>query len=150
MVKAILDNSSNILITSHLHPDGDAIGSMIAMGKALEKKGKNIYLYNESCIPKIFSFLPGIEKINRSVPDYSKFDTAVILDCSETGRTGKCKKILKSIPEIINIDHHRTNSNFGTFRIIEPKASATAEIVYRIIKDLGVEICSEIAYSIYT
>jgi len=150
MVKAILDNSSNILITSHLHPDGDAIGSMIAMGKALEKKGKNIYLYNESCIPKIFSFLPGIEKINRSVPDYSKFDTAVILDCSETGRTGKCKKILKSIPEIINIDHHRTNSNFGTFRIIDPKASATAEIVYRIIKDLGVEICSEIAYSIYT
>ncbi|MCB9480806.1 MAG: bifunctional oligoribonuclease/PAP phosphatase NrnA [Desulfobacteraceae bacterium] len=150
MVKTIFDKSQNILITSHLHPDGDALGSMLALGRALEKKGKNIYLYNESCIPKIFSFLPGIEKINRGVPDHSKFDTAVILDCSETGRTGKCKRILKNIPEIINIDHHRTNTNFGTFKIVEPKASATAEIVYRLIKDLGIEICNEIAYSIYT
>ncbi|MDY0131058.1 MAG: bifunctional oligoribonuclease/PAP phosphatase NrnA [Desulforegulaceae bacterium] len=150
MVNSILDKSSNVLITSHLHPDGDAIGSMLSMGKALEKKGKNIYLYNESLIPKIFSFLPGIEKINRKIPECLKFDTAIILDCSETGRTGKCKEVLKNIPEIINIDHHRTNSYFGTFQIIDPNACATAEIVYTIIKDLGVEICSEIAYSIYT
>jgi phosphoesterase RecJ-like protein len=150
MVKKILEKSRNILITSHLHPDGDAIGSMIAMAKALEKKGKNIYLYNDSCIPKIFSFLPGIEKIKRNVPDYSKFDTAIILDCSETGRTGKCKKILNNIPEIINIDDHRTNTYFGTLKIVDPNASATAEIVYKIIKDLKIEICPEIAYSIYT
>jgi len=149
-MKSIFDKSQNILITSHLHPDGDAIGSMLAMGKALEKKGKNICLYNESCIPKIFSFLPGIEKIKRALPDYLKFDTAVILDCSETKRTGKCKQLLKNIPEIINIDHHKTNSNFGTYQIIDPKACATAEIVYKVIKELKIEICTEIAYSIYT
>lgn len=142
--------SKNILLTSHLHPDGDAVGSLLAMGKALEKKGKKVYLYNDSYIHKIFSFLPGIEKIKRDVPDYSSFDAAVILDCSDLSRTGKCKKILKNIPEIINIDHHSTNTGFGTKKIIDSKACATAEIVYKVIKELEIEICPEIAYSIYT
>ena len=150
MTNRILEESKNILITSHLHPDGDAIGSMLAMGKALEKKGKNVFLYNESCIPKIFSFLPGIDKISRRLPNEPDFDTAVVLDCSEISRTGKCKKILNSIPEIINIDHHRTNSGFGTKKVVDPDACATAEIVYKIIKDLKVKICKEIAYAVYT
>ena len=150
MVNRILRNSRKVLVTSHLHPDGDALGSMLALAHALEKQGKEVFLYNESCIPKNFFFLPGIEKIQSKVPDYSVFDAACILDCSELSRTGKCRKILKNIPEIINIDHHTTNTGFGTRTVIDTNACATAEIIYRIISDMDVEICIDTAYCIYT
>lgn len=150
MVNRILKESKKVLITSHLHPDGDAIGSIIAMGAALKKMGKEVFLYNESCIPRVFSFLPGIDKISRTFPENHDFDTAVILDCSEMSRTGRCEQIQDTIPKILNIDHHITNSCFGSDHIVDPNACSTAEIVHKIICDLGIEFCNEMAYGIYT
>jgi len=150
MVKEVIKKSSNILITSHLHPDGDALGSMLALNKAFKSLGKNVFLYNESCIPKIFMFLPDIDKIENRIPESCKFDAAFVLDCSDINRTGHCTELLKSIPHIINIDHHVTNSKFGTSAIIDPKACATAEIIYGLIKKMNISICKDIAYSIYT
>ncbi|PIE75346.1 MAG: hypothetical protein CSA18_00225 [Deltaproteobacteria bacterium] len=150
MANRIIEKSENILVASHLHPDGDALGSTIAIGKGLEKKGKNVFLYNESLIPDMFSFLPGIKKIKNKIPDSAFFDSAIILDCSGLNRTGKSRKIIENIPKIINIDHHFTNTKFGTEKIIEPNACATAEIVYRLLKEWNITFCKEIAYSIYT
>lgn len=145
-----LKNSKHVLLASHIHPDGDAIGSQISMGLALSACGKTVTLYNESSIPKMYQFLPSSDLLVRQVETTETYDTAVILDCTDLERTGKIADRLHQIPCIINIDHHITNNGFGTCQIIDSAACSTAEIVYRIINELGVAINRSMALSIYT
>lgn len=145
-----LNNSNHVLIASHTNPDGDAIGSLLAVGLALNSLNKKTFLFNESPIPAVYRFLPFIELIGHEIKDSHAFDTAVILDCGNIHRIGRYSEIVSRIPVIINIDHHITNTRFGTSRLIDVSACSTSEIAYRIIKDLGVRINDAIAYSIYT
>lgn len=142
--------SSNVFITSHINPDGDAVGSLIAMALSLDSLGKNITMFNQSPIPAVYRFLPSIERIISQADVKDKWDTAVILDCGEIDRIGHFSEHIQTIPAIINIDHHITNTGFGNFRYIDTGACSTAEIVFRIIKKLGVSITKDIATSIYT
>jgi len=139
-----------VLLASHTNPDGDAIGSLLAIGIALDRLNKKIFLYNESPIPAVYRFLPFIERIEHEIPDTLQFDTAVILDCGNIQRIGKGTPAASRIPVVLNIDHHITNNNFGTCRLIDNNACSTAEIVYRIVKKMEIPINSEIATSIYT
>jgi len=145
-----LEKSRWVLLTSHIHPDGDAIGSLIGMGLALGDMGKEVWLYNESPVPAIYHFLPSIHRIKHHPGEIGNYDTAVVLDCSDLHRTGDAAEAANRIPAIINIDHHITNTRFGNFQLIDPDASATAEIVYRIIKAMDIKITPAIAYAIYT
>jgi len=153
MMKQIIhhfNNSKNILLAAHVDPDGDSVGSLTALGLSLESLGKKITLYSESAIPAVYRFLPASDRIVRTINGLNGCDVAVILDCSNIDRVGKAASTIKQIPEIINIDHHTTNTNFGTIQLIDTWACATAEIVYRIIKNIGVRITKAIATSIYT
>jgi len=145
-----LNKSNHVLIASHTNPDGDAIGSLLAVGLALDFLNKKIVLYNESPIPAVYRFLPFIELIEHEIKDLSVFDTAVILDCGNIQRIGRSAEIISRIPVIINIDHHITNTNFGTCRLVDASACSTAEITYGIIKKMGIRINHAIATSIYT
>jgi bifunctional oligoribonuclease and PAP phosphatase NrnA len=145
-----LNKSNHVLLASHTNPDGDATGSLLAIGIALDRLNKKTFLFNESPIPAVYRFLPFIERIEHEIPGNAEFDTAVILDCGNLQRIGKGVSAAGRIPVILNIDHHITNSNFGTCRLIDTKACSTAEIVYRIIKKMGIPINREIAASIYT
>jgi phosphoesterase RecJ-like protein len=145
-----LIKSEKILLTSHIHPDGDAIGALLGLGLALEGISKDVFLYNESPIPAVYQFLPSINRIKREPGDIAEYDCAVILDCSNLERVGEAAAGVSRIPVLINIDHHVTNSRFGSIRLIEPQASSTAEVVYRIITDMGIPINTGIAYAIYT
>ena len=146
-----LKKSKRILVASHIHPDGDAIGSLISIGLALQELKKKVTVYNESPIPAVYQFLPSLHLINRSIEDISEFDTAVILDCSDLQRIGEVATQVSNIPVIINIDHHTTNTRFGDLQYIDPQASSTCEIVYRIIEAMDdVTIDRGMAYSIYT
>lgn len=144
-----LKNSSHVFVVTHTGPDGDAIGSLIAMGVALKTLGKKATLYNESPIPAVYRFLPSVSRVVRHIGN-EKYDTAVVLDCSDLQRIGKATSFVKRIPVIINIDHHITNTGFGNFQLIDTSACASTEIVYRLIKKLGVPINKDIATSIYT
>ncbi|MEE8432865.1 MAG: DHH family phosphoesterase [Candidatus Desulfatibia sp.] len=144
-----LQNSKSILVVSHANPDGDAIGSLIAMGLSLKAISKKTTLYNESPIPAVYRFLPEANSVVREVGDQN-FDTAVILDCSDLERIGEAVSMVNRIPVIINIDHHITNAGFGNLQLIDTSACATVEIVYRLIKQLSVCIDENIATSIYT
>ncbi len=144
-----LKNSTHILIVSHAKPDGDAIGSLIAIGLALDALNKKTTLYNESPIPAVYRFLPSVNRIVRHI-DFASFDIAVMLDCGDLERIGKAVSAARQIPTIVNIDHHITNTRFGHFQLIDNSACATAEIVYRLIKQMGVPIDKAIATSIYT
>lgn len=144
-----LKNSDHILVASHTNPDGDAIGSLIAMGLCFDGLNKKTTLYNESPIPAVYRFLPAANRVVRTVKN-GKYDLAVILDCGDLQRIGKAASEVRQIPIIINIDHHVTNTQFGHFQLIDTSACATAEIIYRLIKQMNVPFDKAIATSIYT
>jgi phosphoesterase RecJ-like protein len=143
-------NSGNILLASHANPDGDAIGSLVAMGLALDAIGKPNTLFNESKIPAVYRFLPSVGRVAWQLKKDEEFECAIILDCGNLRRIGQTASIVEQIPTIINVDHHLTNTSFGHLQMIDTSACSTAEIVYRIIKKLEIPITVEMATAIYT
>lgn len=144
-----LKNSNHILIATHTNPDGDAIGSLIAMGLCLDVLNKKTTLYNESPIPAVYRFLPEVNRVVRNIKN-ENYDLAVILDCGNLKRIGMAVSVVRQIPITVNIDHHVTNTRFGHFQLIDTSACATAEIVYRLIKQMDVSFDKAIATLIYT
>ena len=145
-----LNASRRIFVATHVKPDGDAIGSLVAMGLALEAIGKKVVMYNESPIPTPYRFLSGIHRVVHDSAAVGKCDSAVIIDCGDLLRIGRMAPEMADFPVLLNIDHHATNSGFGHYRLIDHKACASAEIVFRIITALGVSITPPIAMAIYT
>lgn len=152
-----LKHSENVLIASHVNPDGDAVGSLIAMGLALNALNIKTTLYNESKIPTVYCFLPSVARIVPTLDNIQnstfEYDAAIVLDCGDIQRVGKMGSELGKSGsgfQLINIDHHITNTYFGDFHLIDISACATAEIIYRLIKKMGVPITSAIATCIYT
>jgi phosphoesterase RecJ-like protein len=143
------NNNNIMLVVSHAHPDGDAIGSLMAMGLSLEALNKKITLYCESPIPAVYRFLPAVHRVVNKIGNLN-YDMAVILDCGDLSRVGEAASFVKQIPVIVNIDHHITNTRFGHLQLIDTSACATAEIVYRLIKQMGLSFSKPIATSIYT
>jgi phosphoesterase RecJ-like protein len=145
-----LKKSHNLFLGTHILPDGDAIGSLIGMGLALEQLKLKVTLYNESALPIVYQFLPSIHRIKKDAGNIDDYDTAIILDCSDLNRIGSVAESISKIPVMINIDHHATNTRFGAFQMIDPAASSTSELVYRIIKAMNIPINVGIAYALYT
>jgi len=145
-----LKRSKRIFLASHTNPDGDAIGALLATGIALEKIGCEVVLYNACAIPAVYRFLPSVERIRQQLTDVKRFDTAVILDCGDLKRIGPAAERVSAIPVIINIDHHTTNTRFGKYQLVDVKACATSEIVYRLVQAMGLDIDAAMATAIYT
>lgn len=144
----IINESKKIYIGSHIHPDGDNIGSLLALGMALKKLNKDVTLVKVDDIPKDYHFLPNVDTIKEPILD-KPIDLFIALDCSDLDRLGPGKEIALSAEKILNVDHHVTNDNFGDINIVSPLASSTGEIVYHIIKRLAVYINKEIATCLY-
>ncbi|MEE4608973.1 MAG: DHH family phosphoesterase [Desulfobacteraceae bacterium] len=145
-----LTRSRRVLLTTHTHPDGDAIGSLLALGLILERMGKTMAMVDEDPIPAIYRFLPEVERITRQVPAGIDFDAAVVLDCGSLQRVGAVAEAVAAVPVVVNIDHHVTNEAFGAFRLVDPDACATTEIIYRLIREMSVPIDKIVATAIYT
>lgn len=144
-----LKGSETLLLATHENPDGDALGALMALGLALESMGKTITYFNESPIPAVYRFLPCVDRVVSSPGDISIYDSAVVLDCGDIHRLGPAAALISRISPVINIDHHVTNTGFGHCRFIDTEASSSAEMVYRLIKRLGVFIDRRIATAIY-
>ncbi len=144
-----IKSSQCILIASHAEPDGDCVGSLLALGLALDKLDKSITLFNASPIPAVYRFLPGVEKITRHFDEAAAYDLAIILDCGDIARVGEASSALERIPIIVNIDHHVSNTGFGHLQLIDTNACATAEIVYRLINALKISFDKSMATSLY-
>lgn len=144
-----IKNSHRILVTSHAEPDGDCLGSLVALGLALSKLDKTIALFNSSPIPAVYRFLPGVERIVRQITEAKEYDLAIVLDCGDIVRVGEDSSVVDQIPIVINIDHHVSNTGFGDVQLIDTDACATAEIVYRLIKALEIPFDKAIATGIY-
>lgn len=123
------------VVSSHIHLEGDAIGSELSMAGLLRQLGKKVYVVNDDDPPPEYLFLPEISSIIRS-REYPDYDAAVLVDCSDASRIGRLSKSLKPGKPLINIDHHVSNSRFGTVNWVEPKASSACEMVYALFKAL--------------
>jgi phosphoesterase RecJ-like protein len=145
-----LTRNKRVLLTTHTHPDGDAIGSLLALGLSLERMGKTIAMVDDDPIPAIYRFLPKVDRITRRVPSGVDFDIAVVLDCGSLQRVGAVARAVAQMPVVVNIDHHVTNEAFGDFRLVDADACATAEIIYRLIREMSVPIDKIVATAIYT
>lgn len=144
-----IKTGERILVVSHAEPDGDCLGSLVALGLALSKLDKTITLFNSSPIPAVYRFLPGVGRIVRHIKEATEYDLAIVLDCGDIVRIGSGSSIVDQIPVVINIDHHVSNTGFGDIQLIDTDACATAEIVYRLINALGIPFDKAIATGIY-
>ena len=145
-----IKDARHILIVSHAEPDGDSVGSLLALGLALTKIGKSITLLNPSPIPAVYRFLPGADRIVQQIIKAEKFDLVIVLDCGDIDRVGDAAVDVSKIPMLINIDHHVSNTGFGQAQFVDTTACATAEIIYRLINVLNIPCDKDIATSIYT
>jgi len=145
-----LKNSNNVLLASHINPDGDAIASLLSMGFLLDTLNKQTTIYNQSPVPSTYRFLPSAQRIVQNINSGNYYDTAIILDCGDLQRIGKAAVEVNRIPVVINIDHHITNTGFGDSQLIDASACATTEIIYRLFKEMDIPINLNNATSIYT
>lgn len=137
------------LITAHIRLDGDALGSELALYHLLRSLGKEAVVYNQDRIPENYRFLPGSEAIVQTIGDADQYDAAFILDCSELERVGDKAKDIAKVKKLINIDHHISNDGFCHFSYIDPTASSTGELLYRLATAMSVEITREMATNLY-
>jgi phosphoesterase RecJ-like protein len=144
-----IEQARSVLVIAHLDPDGDAIGSLTAVGQALEARGKSVTLACEDNVPARFSYLPLAGRVTKSAA--GPFDLVIALDCGDAGRMGSPWADLgEPKPPLINIDHHITNDDFGQYNRVVPEASSTAEVLYTLFGELGFEITPGIAISLLT
>jgi phosphoesterase RecJ-like protein len=137
------------LITAHIRLDGDALGSELALYHLLRSLGKEAVVYNQDGIPENYRFLPGSEAIVHAIGDPDHYDAAFILDCSELERVGDKAKDIAKVKRLINIDHHISNDGFCHFSYIDPTASSTGELLYRLATAMSAELTTEIATNLY-
>jgi phosphoesterase RecJ-like protein len=144
----LLAKYNRYLLGCHLHPDGDAIGSLLALGLALETAGKEVAMVLPGGVPETFRFLEGTEKI---LPAPSLTPEVIIaLDCADRERLLLPEAVFASGAPVVNIDHHLSNSMFGDFNYVFPEAGATGEIVYDLLAGGGFTLDKRIAEAIYT
>ena len=140
-IKGRLQAAQRILVTSHIRPDGDAIGSSLALALALLDAGKQVQVVLPDGVPANFRQLPGADSVRTRAE--GEFDLIVSVDCSDLKRTGSALDGYRS-PDIV-IDHHATSEAFGTLNLVEPEAVATASVLVRHMPGWGLVITAPIA-----
>jgi phosphoesterase RecJ-like protein len=137
-------NSKRILLVSHVSPDGDTLGSVLALYDVLKRLGKKVSLYNGTKeLSRIYDFLPNINRIKDTMPKY--FDLVISCDCGSFDRL----KIDKGDYTLINIDHHLSNKNFGDINIVDFKCASAGMVVYRLLTENCVQISKDCATCLY-
>lgn len=138
--------AQSVLITSHIRPDGDAVGSLLALGLSLQAAGKEVCMVLADGVPSSFRQLPGAAQVVRKAPDRA-FDLAVVVDCSDLQRTGTS---LAGRVVDINIDHHITNLNFARINLVRPDAQATCGVLADHLETWGLQISEQVAKALLT
>lgn len=144
----IIETSNDICIVGHKAPDGDCIGSVMALYEFLKPMGKKLTVCIDGSIPYNYKAFVN-ENLLCKEYDGSKFDLVIILDCSDGERLGKFSELLNNTKKSICIDHHKTNLRFADVNIIDADISSTGELLYDIIISQGKEINKQIAEYIY-
>ncbi|MBE6042663.1 DHH family phosphoesterase [Clostridium thermopalmarium] len=146
-----IKKSKKIGITCHISPDGDSLGSSLALMQGLLNIGKSAYIISKEEIPETFYYLPYSDRINKDL-NYvlEDTDTVIVLDCGNFERINADIDLNTKKYTLINIDHHISNDNYGDLNYIDTNAAAVAEIIYELLEVLNVNIDKDIATCLYT
>jgi len=145
----LIVKSGTFFLAGHLNPDGDTIGSMLAIASVLKRLGKKVRLFSQDPVPGNLCFLPNARSVRSRLPA-GRFDAAILLECSTPERGGSLEPVLKRCGTVVNIDHHKTSEFYGDINIVEPHSSSTAEIVYRLFYNMNVNVTRREAACLYT
>lgn len=145
-VAEALRSASKILVVTHRNPDGDAIGSAVAVVLALEAMGKDVYGYCPGPLLAHFLDLPQIGKLSLDYPQGQSFDLTLVLDCGDLERVSED---FKPSGLVVNIDHHGTNPMFGDLNWVDANSAATGEMVFALLRALKVRLTPDIAQNLY-
>lgn len=151
-VVAALRDNDRFVVTSHEAPDGDALGSMLAMGLALQQLGKDtvMFLAGPAPLPREYRFLELSQRgLQRERPADFAERVLVAVDCASADRVGAEPGLVEEAPFTVNIDHHHDNPRFGDVNLIVDDASSTGEVLADVFRELGVELTPEIAEALY-
>lgn len=148
VIAEAIHRARRILLLTHIAPDGDAIGSLLAMGALVQAQGKELTLACDDPVPALYVWLPGSEQVVRQGSGW--YDLVISLDCSDERRMGKAFAADMAALPLVNIDHHVTNTLFGTVNWVEPESAATAQMVLALADSLGWQVTPAVATCLLT
>ncbi len=140
----------SFLVTTHYGPDGDALGSALALAQGLKKLRKRVKIYNQDPVPINLRFLPDSGAVTQNLAADERFDASFIVDCAEPERAGKVFQKHPGRGCLVVIDHHKKSGRAGDINLIEPKAPSTGFVVLKLLRELKVPLTRDIATAVYT
>ena len=146
-LKERLGAAERPVVLSHVRPDGDAVGALLAVSEALRAAGKAATPVLISGVPRAFTFLEGAASVQTRVPHDP--DLLICVDCSDLARTGLAAEHLPR-PVDVNIDHHPTNEHFAAYNLVDVRAAATTEILYQWLPEMGLPLSDSVVASLMT
>lgn len=148
-IKTAINKFDRFLISSHINPEGDSIGSQVAMASLLKQLGKTPIILNEGPVPHALQFIKGTEEILKEMPANFDFQAAVILDCPDLTRIGVVAGHITNDKTVINIDHHVSNENFGRYNWVDAERSSAGEMIFELFKAFKSKIDYDNAVALY-
>lgn len=147
-IVTLLESSNTIILTAHKQPDGDCLGSMLALYQHLVMMEKDVRMVLDDDVPALYHFLPGYEAISKPAVEPITADLLIVLDASDIERIGKVKEYVNA--PILNIDHHLSNTKFADYWYINTQSAATGEIIFELLTLVQAKITASIATCLYT
>ncbi|HYZ88906.1 MAG TPA: bifunctional oligoribonuclease/PAP phosphatase NrnA [Myxococcales bacterium] len=144
-----LRSANRILLTMHRGPDGDALGSALALACALREMGREVTVYNPDELPYNFRFLAGADQVAKSLPPDAEYDVTVATDAGSADRLGEHVPPPPRRGVLLNLDHHITTEPFGDLNYVDPEAASVGILAYKIINGLGHPLSRDAAECIY-
>ena len=148
-IRQFLRKHKNFLISAHIGPEGDSLGSQLAFARVMKGMGKKYDIVNSDRYSEEYSFLPGVDRISTRAR-MKKYDAAIILDCTDILRIGNTVNLLNKNMKVLNIDHHISNTYFGDINLVDPSASSACEVLYSLFRELNIKFNRDIAFCLYT
>jgi bifunctional oligoribonuclease and PAP phosphatase NrnA len=145
-IRSLIERSDHIVCLAHKDADADSLGSALGFALSLRAMGKPVHVVVPSPWPFLLSYLPGFDSLEESPAQY---DAVLTFDCATVHRFGDKRHLLESGVPVVNVDHHVSNDGYGSINLIEPDASATGQVVYRLLRKLDMPVTAEVANNLY-
>ena len=149
VLSAVL-SAGSVLLFGHVSPDGDTLGSVLALKMRMERMGKKVQAMVDGFVPSYLTFLPGHESVLAADAAPDAFDLAIAVDVASADRMGKCEALFAAAEKTAVIDHHGTNPGYAQINMIDEHAPATAILVYRLFCQMDMPMTKEEAICLYT
>ncbi|PCJ19521.1 MAG: hypothetical protein COB02_07180 [Candidatus Cloacimonadota bacterium] len=140
---------NEIILTSHVNPDGDGLGSMYAMGEALETLGKKVYYILKEAVQPYYNFLEIHNRLQFNLSGLPKEYAIISFDCGSIDRLSLPKNIIENAKILMNLDHHLSNNDFGDINIVQVDEVSSTSVVYHCLKAIDIKITPDMASNLY-